>query len=404
MAAVTNDFIIRLATPADAVAIALESMAEIEHGFEWHWEPSRISEAIGDRETNVIVAVDGAAMLGFGIMEYRREFAHLVLFAVREDARRRGIGSALLAWLEKVATEAGIANFRVEARLSNTVARAFYRRHGYVEIEVVAGMYQGQEDGVSLRKGTTSQEPELEGIDELKRMYGEEYPSAVMSLGSRLPLKTERRFSRFYYSDERRLGAHVSRFQDGSATMTYAELRTQWAKWSEHDKHDFVRACNGLCGQSDYPDMVRFVMKQGDPELWSGMALQAAGFLDPQEAFDLLVHALDRVDSHTANITQAIAATRHPKAEQVLRLHLDELWAAPDLWEDDRFNNWTAFDAICCISHLLELGLAPEELEDKARQLSRHVCAGTRDSCGTFLSKYYGWIPKPDLGALGLSS
>src|SRR5688572_9385469 len=149
-------------------------MAEIEHGFEWSWEPSRVSEAIGDRETNAIVAVDGAAMLGFGIMEYRHEVAHLVLFAVREDARRRGIGSALLAWLEKVATEAGIAHFRVEARISNKGARAFYRRHGYVEIEVVAGMYQGQEDGVRLQKGAPAEVPELEGIDELKRMYGDE--------------------------------------------------------------------------------------------------------------------------------------------------------------------------------------------------------------------------------------
>jgi len=399
-----NHFVIRLATPADAEAIALESMAEIEHGFEWSWEPSRVSEAIGDPETNVIVAVDGAAMLGFGIMEYRHEVAHLVLFAVREDARRRGIGSALLAWLEKVATEAGIAHFRVEARLSNTAARAFYQTHGYVEIKVVSGMYQGQEDGVRLQKGAPAEAAESEGVDELERMYGDEYPDAVDILGSRLPLKSERRFTRFYYSDEKRLGTEVSKFQDGSSTLTYEELRTQWAKWSEEDKHDFVRACNGLYGQADYPDMVRFVMKQGDPELWSGIALQAAGFLGQEEAFDLLANALNRVDSHTANITQAIAATRHPKAEQILRRHLEELWANPALWENDHFNNWTAFDATCCVAHLLELGIAPDELEDKARQLSKHVCKGNRDSCGTFLSKHYDWITKPDLGALGVQS
>lgn len=403
MAAVSADFTIRLATPADAVAIALESMAEIEHGFEWRWEPSRISEAIGDPETNVIVAVDGAAMLGFGIMEYRHEVAHLVLFAVREDARRRGIGSALLAWLEKVAAEAGITHFTVEARLSNAPARAFYRRHGYAEIEVVAGMYQAQEDGVRLRKGVPAEEPELEGIEELRRIYGDEYPRAVVSLGSRLPLKAERRFTRFYYSEEKGHGAEVSRFQDGSATMTYRELSTQWSKWPEADKRDFVSACNGLYGQADYPDMVRFVMKHGNPAIWSGMALEAAGFLGQDEAFALLVDALGRVGSPTANVTQAIAATRHPKAEEVLRRHLEQLWAHPVLWDDDRFTNWTAFDATCCISHLLELGVAPEELEDKARQLSRHACKGNRESCGTFLGKHYDWIPGPDLGALGLS-
>lgn len=149
-----EDFIIRLATPADAEAIALESRAEIEHGLEWGWEPWRVSEVMAHPETNVVVAVEGATMLGFGIMEYRDDIAHLVLFAVRRRSRRRGIGSALLAWLEKVAATAGIGQFRVEARLSNDAARAFYKRHGYVEIEVVPGMYQRMEDGVRLAKAT----------------------------------------------------------------------------------------------------------------------------------------------------------------------------------------------------------------------------------------------------------
>jgi ribosomal-protein-alanine N-acetyltransferase len=152
MSAMGREFLIRLATPADAEAIALESRAEIEHGLEWGWEPWRVSEAMAHPETNVVVAIDGVRMLGFGIMEYRSDVAHLVLFAVRRDARRRGIGSALLLWLEKVAAVAGITQFRVEARLANVGAREFYRRHGYVEIEVVAGMYQGSEDGVRLGK------------------------------------------------------------------------------------------------------------------------------------------------------------------------------------------------------------------------------------------------------------
>ena len=397
-----NEFTIRLATPADAEAIALESRAEIEHGLEWGWEPWRVSEVMAHPETNVVVAMDGAAMLGFAIMEYTNDTAHLVLFAVRREARRRGIGSALLAWLEKVAATAGIGHFRVEARLSNASARAFYLKHGYREVQVVPGMYRGTEDGVRLEKGAAPEPAELDGIDELKRLHGEEYPHAVLTLGWRLPLRHERRFTRVYYSEERRLGTQVSKFADGSATMTYRELAMHWATWSQEDRRDFVSACNGLYGQADYPDMVRFVMKQGDPGLWSGMALQAASFLGQDEAFELLVRALERVDSHTANITQAIAATGHPKAEPVLRRHLEELWSSPRLWDDDPFTNWTAFDTICCISHLLELGIAPSELEDKARRLGQHVCKGIRDSCGTFLGKHYSWIPKRDLGALGL--
>jgi len=143
---------IRLATPREAEAIALESMAEIEHNMGWTWHPDRVASAIDDPDTNVAVAVDGGAVIGFGIMEYAEESAHLVLFAVREDARRRGVGSTLLGWLEKVALIAGVARLNVEARASNATARAFYRSHGYSETDIVPNMYCGGEDGVRLQK------------------------------------------------------------------------------------------------------------------------------------------------------------------------------------------------------------------------------------------------------------
>src|SRR5437762_956616 len=135
---------IRLATVADAETIALESMVEIEHNLHWAWTPRRVRRSIRDPETNVVVAMQDDEMLGFGIMKYKEEVAHLLLFAVREDARRRGLGSALLRWLEEVANAAGITRFKLEARRDNEPALAFYRKHGYVIREDVPGMYQGR--------------------------------------------------------------------------------------------------------------------------------------------------------------------------------------------------------------------------------------------------------------------
>ena len=143
---------IRLATRKDAPAIALESMTEIEHGLSWTWNPDRVAEAIRDPNTNVAVAVADDAMLGFGIMRYEEEVAHLLLFAVHEDSRRRGVGSALLAWLEKVASVAGVNRLRAESRASNAVAREFYRKHGYVETGVVPRMYAKGVDGIRFEK------------------------------------------------------------------------------------------------------------------------------------------------------------------------------------------------------------------------------------------------------------
>jgi len=241
-------------------------------------------------------------------------------------------------------------------------------------------------------------------IDDLKKIFGDDYPRTVTILGRRLPLEREGRFTRYYYSEEQKHGAEVSKFEDGSASITLDELEDGWERWPQRDRQDFVSACNALFGQVDYPDILRFLMSQDDPDVWSGIALQVGGCLPQDEAFELLVAALNRIHSHSANITQGISATRHPKAADVLRRHLDALWRHPHLWDDDHFTNWPAFDTICCIAHLLDLGVEPAEFEERVRKLSKHVCAGTRDSCGTFLSKHYPWIPKPDLGSLGSPS
>jgi len=147
---------LRLAEAGDASAIARLSKQEIEQGLAWSWTPARVGRALADPDTNVLVARDQGGLLGFGIMIYREQHAHLCLFAVRPDGRRQGVGSALLAWLERVAQVAGVQRLSLEARHDNVAAIAFYQEHGYRTSGVVAGMYQGVEDGVRLEKWLSS--------------------------------------------------------------------------------------------------------------------------------------------------------------------------------------------------------------------------------------------------------
>lgn len=150
---------IRLATRDDARAIAALSRTEIEQGLPWRWTPPRVQRAVADARTNVCVTMHGDAMLGFGIMVYADDTAHLSLLAVEPDARRQGVGTALLLWLEQVAGVAGIERVQLEARCSNAAALAFYGRHGYRQTDTVAGMYLGVEDGVRLQKPLGLQAP-----------------------------------------------------------------------------------------------------------------------------------------------------------------------------------------------------------------------------------------------------
>jgi len=142
---------IRLALPRDAARIAAMSRDYIEAGLGWGWTPARVARSIGDRATNVVLAECGADLAAFGIMKYLEEDAHLLLFAVRPEYRRCGIGSQLLAWLESTATTAGIELIFLEARTNNRPARAFYAARGYRELAKLQ-RYYGGEDAVRIGK------------------------------------------------------------------------------------------------------------------------------------------------------------------------------------------------------------------------------------------------------------
>jgi len=143
---------LRLATRDDAQAIAQLSRDRIEQGLGWSWTALRVLRSIRDRETNVVVALDASESLGFGIMKYHDEEAHLLLLAVRAERVRQGIGTALVDWLERSALVAGIGRVSLEARASNASARAFYLRLGYREIQSLPGYYQGREACVRMAR------------------------------------------------------------------------------------------------------------------------------------------------------------------------------------------------------------------------------------------------------------
>jgi [ribosomal protein S18]-alanine N-acetyltransferase len=143
---------IRLASAADAQAIADMSKQYIEHGLGWSWTPTRIAAAIQDQSTNVAVVHLSDGVVGFGIMHYGERTAHLALLAVHPMQRKRGLATRLVSWLEKCADTAGIERIRVEARSDNPAALAFYQKHGYTQTDRLANYYRGMLDAVRFEK------------------------------------------------------------------------------------------------------------------------------------------------------------------------------------------------------------------------------------------------------------
>jgi ribosomal-protein-alanine N-acetyltransferase len=149
---VIEQYEISLAVASDAGAIAELSRDTIEHGLPWSWTARRVARSIRDRSTNVVVARKAHGLLGFAIMKYEEEEAHLLLLAVQAARRRKGVGSALLNWLEATVTVAGIGVVKLETRVTNQDGRLFYRRHGFEEVGLHQGYYQGIEDAMQMSK------------------------------------------------------------------------------------------------------------------------------------------------------------------------------------------------------------------------------------------------------------
>ncbi len=152
---IDESLMLRPAHVSEAGAIASMSRLLVEHGLNWRWTPSRVKRSIRDKETMVLVASIDGKLSGFAIMKFRDEDSHLFLLAVAENMQRKGIGHALLTWLEKSCRTAGMRQIRVEVRANNRQARTFYEHSGFRFIGQVAGYYDKREPAVVMIKSLT---------------------------------------------------------------------------------------------------------------------------------------------------------------------------------------------------------------------------------------------------------
>ena len=138
----------------DAGALARLSRDLIEYGLSWSWRPSRISAAIRDPETEVVVARDDDELLGFSLthFDFTRHRAHLALLAVVPRHRRRGLGGGLVEWNLELARRGGVRTMLLEVRTAAGDARAFYHELGWTETGRLRGYYQGREDALRMAR------------------------------------------------------------------------------------------------------------------------------------------------------------------------------------------------------------------------------------------------------------
>jgi ribosomal protein S18 acetylase RimI-like enzyme len=145
-----QDYRLEPARLADSALLSALSQRYVESGLKPAWSAARIRWHISHPESVVLTARGVAGIVGFAIMRYADDSAHLNLLAVHPAHRRRGIARRLVLWLEETALTAGTFVVQLELRARNEAARTFYSRLGYRESGSIPGYYQGIEAAIRM--------------------------------------------------------------------------------------------------------------------------------------------------------------------------------------------------------------------------------------------------------------
>jgi ribosomal-protein-alanine N-acetyltransferase len=112
---------------------------------------------VAEGEAEKKAAGSAERILGFVVAENRQRAGHIITIDVIAEARRSGVGSALLRAAEEKLSQAGSKTVALETPVNNLTAIRFYKRQGYFVEKTVPGYYSGQLDALVMTKDLAPQ-------------------------------------------------------------------------------------------------------------------------------------------------------------------------------------------------------------------------------------------------------
>lgn len=142
---------IREMTAADAGALAALDL----QCFSMPWSERSFADEVENPIARYFVACDdGGKIIGYAGYWRVGDEADITNVAVAENMRRRGIASALLEKLVRLAGKEGLLLMTLEVRKSNAPARALYERFGFEALGERKSYYiNPREDAVIMTLG-----------------------------------------------------------------------------------------------------------------------------------------------------------------------------------------------------------------------------------------------------------
>ena len=137
------------------VDVSVEHIPQIEEiereCFSRPWTAEQLMSQMRDAQHEFIAAVDDSRVLGYVGLMYVLDEGYISNVAVRPEARRQGIGDALIDALAEKAKTLELAFLTLEVRESNAPAIALYAKHGFHPVGKRKNYYDApKEDAVLM--------------------------------------------------------------------------------------------------------------------------------------------------------------------------------------------------------------------------------------------------------------
>ena len=141
-------FTVKIFQPNDmfpVIKLASETLTE-------RYNPSLFNYFYEAFNQGFLVAEKHHKIVGFIVgVKTSPEDARILMIAVSEKQRGRNIGSALLNHFLKEIIIRKIKHVKLDVKISNNVAIAFYRKHRFTIIDTIPKFYQSGEDAYTMR-------------------------------------------------------------------------------------------------------------------------------------------------------------------------------------------------------------------------------------------------------------
>ncbi len=99
-----------------------------------------------------VVAESDAKIAAFLIADREDALAHISTIDVAPEHRRRGVGTLMIAEIERQLATLGVLEIKLETAANNEAGTAFWTRHGYRTVGVLPGYYPGPLDALTMTK------------------------------------------------------------------------------------------------------------------------------------------------------------------------------------------------------------------------------------------------------------